>query len=63
MMVLYNTTNSNKWSLLVWLLWLFQYCSTCCTNATEEIDRRRLLELMTSGRNGMIKFYQPWCGQ
>ena len=31
-------------------------------SSTQELDRQSFDDLMPSGRNGMIKFYQPWCG-
>jgi len=31
-------------------------------SATQELGRESFKDLTTSGRNGMIKFYQPWCG-
>jgi protein disulfide-isomerase A6 len=34
--------------------------SSC--SATQELDAASFKELTTSGKNGMIKFFQPWCG-
>ena len=30
--------------------------------ATQELNRASFEELLASGRNGMVRFYQPWCG-
>lgn len=34
----------------------------CSCSATQELDAASFKELTTSGKNGMIKFFQPWCG-
>jgi protein disulfide-isomerase-like protein len=44
----------------VLLLILFSLAST--VRAAEELNQARFDELTKSGRNGMIKFFQPWCG-
>jgi protein disulfide-isomerase-like protein len=31
-------------------------------SATPELDPTSFKELTTSGKNGMVKFFQPWCG-
>jgi hypothetical protein len=31
-------------------------------DATKELDPSSFEELTKSGKNGMIKFFQPWCG-
>lgn len=35
--------------------------SSAC--ATQELNKETFTELTTSGKNGMIKFFQPWCGK
>lgn len=30
--------------------------------ATKELDSKSFVEMTKSGKNGMIKFFQPWCG-
>lgn len=32
------------------------------TSGAQELNEKTFHELVSSGRNGMIKFYQPWCG-
>lgn len=32
------------------------------SNATEQLTADSYAALMSSGKNGMVKFYQPWCG-
>lgn len=44
-------------SITVFLFTIVYSCS-----ATPELDPTTFKELTTSGKNGMIKFFQPWCG-
>ncbi|KAL7575888.1 hypothetical protein ACA910_003200 [Epithemia clementina (nom. ined.)] len=37
-------------------------CIPSSIHATEELTPARFEELTKSGKNGMVKFYQPWCG-
>lgn len=46
---------------LALLLLLLLEVSTTVTS-TQELDTKTFLKLAHSGRNGMVKFYQPWCG-
>ncbi|GKY96084.1 hypothetical protein MPSEU_000568500 [Mayamaea pseudoterrestris] len=41
---------------------LFALVTLQSTHAAEELTPERFQELTTSGKNGMVKFYQPWCG-
>lgn len=36
--------------------------SVAPTFGTQELNQASFEELTTSGKNGMIKFFQPWCG-
>jgi hypothetical protein len=31
--------------------------------AAQDLNMKTFEELKKSGKNGMVKFFQPWCGQ
>jgi hypothetical protein len=37
--------------------------SASLCQATPELTEDEFEKLTSSGQNGMVKFYQPWCGQ
>lgn len=41
---------------------LFLFVAVYRCSATPELDPTTFKELTTSGKNGMVKFFQPWCG-
>ena len=40
---------------------LFLSCIQTAVLATQELDSDSFASLTKSGKNGMVKFFQPWC--
>lgn len=56
----YNTQNTGNMFIRSITLFLFVLVGSC--SAAPELDATSFTELTTSGKNGMVKFFQPWCG-
>ena len=56
----YNTQNTGNMFIRSITLFLFVFVGSC--SAAPELDATSFTELTTSGKNGMVKFFQPWCG-
>lgn len=57
------STMARLFAACTWLVIVSVVLHLPACQGTQELDDESIKTLLATDRGGMIKFYQPWCGQ